>query len=47
MQQFDTPNPISAVLDIPAGRVQFIAGDRNDNFASAVIEFLGRVAPPR
>ena len=30
MQQFDTPNPISAVLDIPAGRVQFIAGDRND-----------------
>jgi non-heme chloroperoxidase len=24
-----------------------VAGDRNDNFASAVIEFLGRVAPPR
>lgn len=30
MQQFDTPNPISAVLDIPAGRVHFIAGERND-----------------
>ena len=30
MQQFDTPAPISAVLDIPAGRVQFIAADRAD-----------------
>src|SRR5262245_54652193 len=28
MQKFDTPTPISAVLDIPAGRVQFIAADR-------------------
>ncbi|GAB3825368.1 DUF4097 family beta strand repeat-containing protein [Dactylosporangium cerinum] len=28
MQQFETPNPISAVLDIPAGRVRFVAGDR-------------------
>ncbi|MEU8800660.1 DUF4097 family beta strand repeat-containing protein [Spirillospora sp. NPDC048819] len=27
MQKFDTPAPISAVLDIPAGRVQFIAAD--------------------
>ena len=25
MQKFDTPAPISAVLDIPAGRIQFIA----------------------
>ena len=30
MQKFDTPAPISAVLDIPAGRVQFIATDRTD-----------------
>ncbi|MFI7128779.1 DUF4097 family beta strand repeat-containing protein [Nonomuraea sp. NPDC050153] len=30
MQKFDTPAPISAILDIPAGRVQFIAADRAD-----------------
>ncbi|MFI6785260.1 DUF4097 family beta strand repeat-containing protein [Micromonospora sp. NPDC050276] len=30
MQTFDTPAPISAVLDIPAGRVQLIAADRAD-----------------
>jgi hypothetical protein len=30
MQQFKTPNPISAVLDIPAGRVRFVAADRAD-----------------
>ncbi|MCO6009306.1 DUF4097 domain-containing protein [Actinoallomurus purpureus] len=30
MQKFDTPAPISAVLDIPAGRVTFIAADRAD-----------------
>ncbi|MBB5786827.1 DUF4097 family beta strand repeat-containing protein [Jiangella mangrovi] len=30
MQTFDTPAPISAVLDIPAGHVQFIAADRAD-----------------
>ncbi|MFG1625069.1 DUF4097 family beta strand repeat-containing protein [Kribbella sp. NPDC049227] len=30
MQKFDTPTTISAVLDIPAGRVQFIAADRSD-----------------
>jgi hypothetical protein len=30
MQTFDTPAPISAVLDIPAGRVQFIAAERAD-----------------
>ncbi|MFG6194758.1 DUF4097 family beta strand repeat-containing protein [Nonomuraea sp. JJY05] len=28
MQKFDTPAPISAVLDIPAGRVHFIAADQ-------------------
>ncbi|MFD7817490.1 DUF4097 family beta strand repeat-containing protein [Streptomyces sp. NPDC059785] len=30
MQKFDTSAPISAVLDIPAGRVQLIAADRAD-----------------
>jgi hypothetical protein len=30
MLRFDTPTPISAVLDISAGRVQFIAADRTD-----------------
>ncbi|MEW2142145.1 DUF4097 family beta strand repeat-containing protein [Micromonospora vinacea] len=30
MQTFDTPAPISAVLDIPAGRIQLIAADRTD-----------------
>jgi hypothetical protein len=30
MQTFDTPAPISAVLDIPAGRVRLIAADRAD-----------------
>ncbi|MFG3197463.1 DUF4097 family beta strand repeat-containing protein [Streptomyces sp. NPDC048208] len=30
MQKFDTPAPISTVLEIPGGRVQFIAADRAD-----------------
>jgi hypothetical protein len=30
MQKFATPAPIAAVLNIPAGRVQFIAADRAD-----------------
>lgn len=30
MQNFPTPTPITAVLDIPAGRVQLIAADRAD-----------------
>ncbi|OEU97826.1 MULTISPECIES: DUF4097 family beta strand repeat-containing protein [Streptomyces] len=30
MQTFDTPAPIAAVLDVPAGRVQIIAADRVD-----------------
>jgi DUF4097 and DUF4098 domain-containing protein YvlB len=36
MQKFDTPTPISAVLDVPAGRVRFIAADRADT----VVEVL-------
>ncbi|HET9141448.1 DUF4097 family beta strand repeat-containing protein [Actinophytocola sp.] len=30
MQKFDTPAPIRAVLNIPAGRVRFLATDRAD-----------------
>ncbi len=30
MQQFQTPAPIAAVLNIPAGRIQLIAADRAD-----------------
>jgi DUF4097 and DUF4098 domain-containing protein YvlB len=30
MKKFDTPDAISAVLDIPAGRIQVIAADRAD-----------------
>ncbi|MBF9130045.1 DUF4097 family beta strand repeat protein [Plantactinospora sp. S1510] len=30
MQKFDTPTTISAVLEIPAGRIQVIAADRAD-----------------
>jgi len=30
MHKFDTPAPVSAVLDIPAGRIRFIAADRAD-----------------
>jgi hypothetical protein len=36
MQKFDTPAPITTVVDIPAGRVQFIAADRADT----VVEVL-------
>ncbi|MDX2543271.1 DUF4097 family beta strand repeat-containing protein [Streptomyces sp. WI04-05B] len=30
MQKFDTPAPVLAVLDVPAGRIRFIAADRTD-----------------
>ena len=30
MQKFETTAPITAVLDVPAGRIQFIAADRTD-----------------
>lgn len=30
MHTFDTPIPISAVLDVPAGRIRFVAADRAD-----------------
>ncbi|GAA2655232.1 DUF4097 family beta strand repeat-containing protein [Streptomyces vastus] len=30
MQTFNTPVPVTAVLDIPAGRIRFIAADRAD-----------------
>src|SRR5947209_4362827 len=30
MQKFEIPAPVVAVLDIPAGRIRFIAADRSD-----------------
>jgi hypothetical protein len=30
MQKFDTPAPVTAVLDVPAGRIRFLAADRTD-----------------
>ncbi|GAA3016036.1 DUF4097 family beta strand repeat-containing protein [Streptosporangium longisporum] len=30
MQKFDTPTPVTAVLDVPAGRIHLIAADRTD-----------------
>ncbi|MGI5228833.1 hypothetical protein [Actinoallomurus sp. CA-142502] len=30
MRKFDTPHPITVVLNVPAGRVQLIAADRTD-----------------
>ena len=30
MPKYDTPAPISAILDVPAGRIRFVAGDRAD-----------------
>lgn len=36
MQKFATQGPISAVLDIPAGRVRFIAADRSDATAEVL-----------
>ncbi|MEU0008978.1 DUF4097 family beta strand repeat-containing protein [Streptomyces sp. NPDC006314] len=36
MQKFDTPTPITAVLDIPAGRIQFIAAERADTTVEVV-----------
>ncbi|MGR4884067.1 DUF4097 family beta strand repeat-containing protein [Streptomyces sp. LARHCF249] len=30
MQKFDTPAPVSVVLDVPAGAIRFIAADRAD-----------------
>lgn len=40
MQKFDTTAPITALVDIPAGRVQFIAADRADT----VVEVLPKDA---
>jgi DUF4097 and DUF4098 domain-containing protein YvlB len=36
MPTFSTPEPISAVLDIPAGRIQFVATDRADTAVEIV-----------
>ncbi|KAB1916440.1 DUF4097 family beta strand repeat-containing protein [Micromonospora sp. AMSO31t] len=42
MQTFDTPAPISAVLDIPSGRIQFIAADRADTAVEVRPADLGK-----
>lgn len=47
MQKFDTPAPISAVLDIPAGRVQFIAADRADTTVEVLPANPPRAATPK
>ncbi|MFJ4845474.1 MULTISPECIES: DUF4097 family beta strand repeat-containing protein [unclassified Streptomyces] len=36
MQKFDTPAPVTAILSIPAGRVQVIAADRADTTVEVV-----------
>lgn len=36
MQTFDTPAPITAVLDIPGGKVRFVAGDRADTVVTVL-----------
>src|ERR1700756_5669326 len=36
MQKFDTPAPVSVVLDIPAGRIRFIAADRADTMVEVL-----------
>ncbi|PWU43890.1 hypothetical protein DLE60_27140 [Micromonospora globispora] len=36
MQKFDTPAPVTAVLDIPAGRIQVIAADRADTIVEVL-----------
>ncbi|TCC60247.1 hypothetical protein E0H73_20015 [Kribbella pittospori] len=36
MPTFNTPEPISTVLDIPAGRIQFVAADRSDTAVEIV-----------
>lgn len=36
MRRFDSPAPVSAVLDIPAGRIRFIAADRADAMVEAL-----------
>ncbi|MGY0004832.1 DUF4097 family beta strand repeat-containing protein [Micromonospora sp. I033] len=42
MQKFETPAPISAVLAIPAGRIQFIAADRADTTVEVLPADPGR-----
>jgi hypothetical protein len=30
MQKFDTPNPVSVIVEIPAGQIRFVASERTD-----------------
>ncbi len=36
MQKFDTPAPVSVVLDVPAGRLRLTATDRTDRTDTTV-----------
>ncbi|HEX6359293.1 DUF4097 family beta strand repeat-containing protein [Actinophytocola sp.] len=38
MRKFDTPNPIAVFLDIPAGRVRFVAADQADTTVEVLPE---------
>jgi hypothetical protein len=42
MQRFDTRTPISAVLEIPAGRVRFIVADLNIHATTAYGDIVAR-----
>ena len=42
MQKFDTPTPVSAVLDIPAGHIRLIAADRADTTVEVLPANAGR-----
>lgn len=41
-RKFDTPAPISTVLDIPSGRIRFIAADRTDTTVEILPEDASR-----
>ncbi|GIG68214.1 DUF4097 family beta strand repeat-containing protein [Phytomonospora endophytica] len=42
MRKFETPTPITAVINVPAGRVQVIAADRNDTTVEVLPARSGR-----
>ncbi|MFF8729121.1 DUF4097 family beta strand repeat-containing protein [Streptomyces sp. NPDC015171] len=41
-QKFDTPAPVSAVLDIPAGHIRLIAADRTDTLVEVLPADAGK-----
>ena len=44
MQQFDTPAPITAIIEVPAGRIQVIAADRTDTTVEVLPADAARAA---